>query len=74
MRNVTKNNQAGKNFNTNEKDLLTRIAEEVTELLQLEELRLAHKHCEMLENDVKVGLWSLLDSRTRRALKSSKAR
>ncbi len=69
MRNVTKNNQAGKNFNTNEKDLLTRIAEEVTELLQLEELRLAHKHCEMLENDVKVGLWSLLDSRTRRALK-----
>ena len=41
----------------------------MTELLQLDELRLAHKRCEMLENDVKLGLWSLLDSRTRRALK-----
>jgi hypothetical protein len=29
-------------FNTDEKDLLSRIAEEVTELVQLEELRLGH--------------------------------
>ena len=60
-------------FNTDEKDLLARIAEEVTELVQLEKLRLAHERCEMLENDEKVALWSLLDSRTRSALKKHKA-
>ena len=60
-------------FNTDEKDLLARIAEDVTELVQLEELRLAHERCEMLENDEKVALWSLLDSRTRSALKKYKA-
>ncbi len=60
-------------FNTNEKELLNRIAEEVTELVQLEEIRLAHERCEMLENDEKVALWSLLDSRTRSALKKYKA-
>ncbi len=60
-------------FNTDEKDLLSRIADEVTELVQLEELRLAHERCEMLENDEKVALWSLLDSRTRSALKKYKA-
>jgi hypothetical protein len=59
-------------FNNDERDLLAKIAEEVTELVQLEELRLAHERCEMLENDEKVGLWSLLDSRTRSALKKYK--
>jgi hypothetical protein len=56
-------------FDNDEKDLLSRISEEVAELVQLEELRLAHERCEMLENDEKVALWSLLDSRTRSALK-----
>jgi hypothetical protein len=60
-------------FNTDEKDLLVRIAEDVTELVQLEEFRLADERCEMLENDEKVALWSLLDSRTRSALKKYKA-
>jgi len=60
-------------FDTDEKDLLLRIADEVMELVQLEELRLAHERCEMLENDEKVALWSLLDSRTRSALKKYKA-
>jgi len=60
-------------FNNDEKDLLSRIADEVTELVQLEELRLAHERCEMLESDEKVALWSLLDSRTRSALKKYKA-
>ena len=59
-------------FNTEEKDLLNIIAEEVTELVQLEEMRLAHERCEMLENDEKVALWSLLDSRTRGSLKKYK--
>ena len=58
-------------FNLEEKDLLARIAEEVTELVQLKELRLAHERCEMLENDEKVALWSLLDSRTRSILKQA---
>jgi len=60
-------------FNTDEKDLLARIAEDVTELVQLEEFRLAHERCEMLENDEKVALWSLLGSRTRSALKKYEA-
>jgi hypothetical protein len=60
-------------FNTDEKELLNPIAEEVTELVQLEELRLAHDRCEQLTNDEKVALWSLLDSRTRSALKKYKA-
>ena len=59
-------------FNHDEKDLLAKIAEEVTELIQLEEMRLAHERCEMLENDEKVALWSLLDSKTRSALKKYK--
>jgi hypothetical protein len=60
-------------FDTDEKDLLSRIADEVMELVQLEELRLAHERCEMLENDEKVALWSLLGSSTRSALKKYKA-
>ena len=59
-------------FNLEEKDLLASIAEEVTELIQLEKIRLAHERCEMLENDEKVALWSLLDSKTRSALKKYK--
>ena len=59
-------------FNADQKDLLASIAEEVIELIQLEEVRLAHERCEMLENDEKVALWSLLDSRTRSALKKYK--
>ena len=59
-------------FNSDEKDLLAKIADEVTELVQLEELRLAHERCEMLDNDERVALWSLLDSKTRGALKKFK--
>ena len=69
---ITPTAGALESFNTDEKDLLSRIAEDVTELVQLEELRLAHERCEMLENDEKVALWSLLDSRTRSALKKYK--
>ena len=60
-------------FDTDEKDLIARIADEVTELIQLEETRLAHDRCESLENDEKVALWSLLDSKTRSALKKYKS-
>jgi len=70
---ITPTSSALEAFNTDEKDLLARIAEEVTELVQLEELRLAHERCEQLSNDEKVALWSLLDSRTRSALKKYKS-
>lgn len=59
-------------FSADERDLLARIADEVTELVQLEELRLAHERCQMLENDERVALWSLLDSKTRSSLKAYK--
>jgi len=51
------------------KDLLALIAEEVTKFLQLDEIRLAHEGCEMLENDEKLALLSLRDSRKRSAPK-----
>ena len=59
-------------FSKDEKDLLIRIAEEVTELVQLEELRLAYERCELLENNEKVAIWSMFDSKTRLALKKYK--
>ena len=59
-------------FSKDKKDLLNRIAEEVTELVQLEELRLAYERCELLENNEKVAIWSMFDSKTRLALKKYK--
>ncbi len=59
-------------FSANEIDLLGRIAEEVTALVQNDEIKIAHERCESLENDEKVALWSLLDSKTRGALKKYK--
>ena len=55
------------------KDLLALIAEEVTEFVQLDEIRLPHEGCEMLENDEKVALLSLLDSRKRSVPKKYKS-
>ena len=59
-------------FSKDEKDLLIRISEEVTELVQLEELRLAYERCELLVNNEKVAIWSMFDSKTRLALKKYK--
>jgi Protein of unknown function (DUF1071) len=59
-------------FSADEIDLLGRIAEEVTALVQNDEIKIAHERCESLENDEKVALWSLLDSKTRGALKKYK--
>jgi hypothetical protein len=54
-------------------DLLGSIADEVTTLIQNNEIKVAHERCESLENEEKVALWSLLDSKTRGALKRYKA-
>ncbi len=59
-------------FSADEIDLLGSIAEEVTALVQNNEVKIAHERCETLENDEKVALWSLLDSKTRGALKKYK--
>ena len=56
-------------FSADEIDLLGSIAEEVRSLVQNNEIKLAHERCESLDNDEKVALWSLLDSKTRGALK-----
>lgn len=59
-------------FSATEIDLLGNIAEEVTTLVKNGEVKIAHERCESLENDEKVALWSLLDSKTRSALKQAK--
>ena len=59
-------------FSADEIDLLGNIAEEVTTLVKNGEVKTAHERCESLENDEKVALWSLLDSKTRSALKQVK--
>jgi hypothetical protein len=60
-------------FSADEIDLLGSIAEEVRSLVQNNEIKLAHERCESLDNDEKVALWSLLDSKTRGALKKYKS-
>ena len=60
-------------FSADEIDLLGNIAEEVTTLVKKGEVKIAHERCESLENDEKVALWSLLDSKTRSALKQYKS-
>lgn len=60
-------------FSATEIDLLTGIAEEVTTLIQNKEIKFAHERCESLENEEKVALWSLLDCKTRSALKQYKS-
>ncbi len=59
-------------FSGDEIDLLGNIAEEVTTLVKKGKVKIAHERCESLENDEKVALWSLLDSKTRSALKQVK--
>jgi hypothetical protein len=59
-------------FSAKELDLLASIAKEVTALVQNNEMKLGHERCEALENDEKVALWSLLDSKTRASLKKYK--
>ena len=60
-------------FSASEIDLLGSIADEVTTLIKKNEIKVAHERCESLENEEKVALWSLLDSKTRGALKRYKA-
>ena len=59
-------------FTEEEKELLQTIADKVIVLVKDKALIEATQICELLTNDEKVGLWSLLDSKTRAALKKAK--
>lgn len=72
MQSITPTAGALDAFSADEIDLLGNIAEEVTTLVKNGEVKIAHERCESLENDEKVALWSLLDSKTRSALKQVK--
>ncbi len=72
MQSITPTAGALDAFSSDEIDLLGSIADEVTTFVQNNEIKLAHERCESLENDEKVALWSLLDSKTRSALKRQK--
>ncbi len=58
--------------NSHERDLLASMAEEIVMLIRNNKIQEAHAQCESLENDQKVALWSLLDSKSRSALKKAK--
>jgi hypothetical protein len=68
---ITPNAGALDNFNADQKDLLQAIADKVAGWVETD-IAKAHAECESLENDEKVGLWALLDSKTRSALKKYK--
>ncbi len=59
-------------FNSHERDLLASMAEEIVMLIRNNQIQEAHAQCESLENDQKVALWSLLDSKSRSAIKKAK--
>ena len=45
------------------------IAEEVTDQIKLGNIKSAHKRCEGLNQKDKLGVWSLLNAKTKIALK-----
>ena len=59
-------------FNAKERDLLHQLSEEIEALILEGKLDLAHAQCESLTNEEKIGLWSLLSSKSRSALKKYK--
>jgi hypothetical protein len=45
------------------------IAQEVTDKIKLGNIQLAHERCERLNQEDKLGVWSLLNAKTKQALK-----
>jgi hypothetical protein len=56
-------------FTTSQKDLLNNLAEEVTFFVKNDDVAQALEVAGSLESDEKAALWSLLDSKTRSAMK-----
>ena len=48
---------------------LMRIAQEITDLIKLGDIQLAHERCEALNQEDKLGVWSLFNAKTKLALK-----
>lgn len=56
-------------FTAQEKDLLQQLADEITFLVKNDDVDAAKDSAASLDNEQKVAVWSLLDSKTRSALK-----
>lgn len=60
------------NFNAAEKELIAQFAEDVADLVKEGNLHIACSNMETLENEEKLAVWALLDSKTRSTLKKHK--
>jgi len=60
------------NFNAAEKELIAKFAEDVVDLVKSGDVATAYSNMETLENEEKVAIWALLDSKTRSTLKAFK--
>ena len=60
------------NFNAAEKELIAQFAEDITELVKSGDVATACGNMETLENEEKLAVWALLDSKTRSTLKKHK--
>lgn len=60
------------NFSANEKELIAQFAEDVAELVKSGDVATACNNMETLDNEEKVAVWTLLDSKTRSTIKSFK--
>lgn len=60
------------NFSANEKELIAQFAEDVTDLVKSGDVATACSNMETLENEEKLAVWALLDSKTRSTIKSFK--
>jgi hypothetical protein len=59
-------------FNANEKELINQFAEDVADLVKSGDVATACSNMETLENEEKLAVWSLLDSKVRSTIKSFK--
>jgi hypothetical protein len=69
---ITPTAGALENFSAAEKELIHQFAEDITELVQSGDVATACSNMETLENEEKVAIWALLDSKTRSTIKSFK--
>lgn len=60
------------NFNAAEKELIAQFAEDVADLVKSGDVSTACSNMETLENEEKLAVWALLDSKTRSTLKAFK--
>lgn len=60
------------NFNAAEKELIAQFAEDIADLVNSGDVATAASNLTTLENDEKLAVWALLDSKTRSTLKKHK--